>query len=215
MVYSNAESGAMNNLNLLRVVCCFVAICEGEGCSRKHQAAPNPEDQISVEMQQRLTEEMEFRQRAKAYPGQFAQQEQGVTGQLRKQDEEQIRVIVLKDHITSRAFPNPKDDHKFFFIDSKSDYEKEAFKRIFHTKDPEVIVGTERVLYSHNGTPSDKLTGTRCIVYSAGITYLVGRNAYAETCSYTGNLGAERFEYTLLFTNAEWRIVKKEHGPNS
>jgi len=135
----------------------------------------------------------------------------------RQEDERQIRIAVFKDHVKYRL-----SDHKFFrqafpasFLKVASAQETDILAPYFATNFPQVIVicGTNRVVYETDGTYSDRLNGGNACLYEVSIDSIDRSSAKARGEVWFGSTGMESFIYTLIKTNNQWLIVKRESGP--
>lgn len=135
----------------------------------------------------------------------------------RRYDEQKIRVMVLEDHISSRLVGNADAPslYKFYFLDITSGHEKRSLGQFFHDSKPPVICGTDRLMHGDYGIALDRVTGARVIVFSVKIESFSFSEARVTSTSYTSNTGAESFNYTLIHTNKQWKIIRKEIRPMS
>jgi len=137
-------------------------------------------------------------------------------GHTNRWHEEQIRIVVLKDFVSGRLGGDDQSPFKFFLFDVPSEYEASVLSQFFHNSKPPLIFDTNRLaIFREHAQAMDRIKGSRVIVFSASVDFLKFPEARATADSYTSCTGGDSYKYTLQFTNGEWRILTKEHGPMS
>ncbi len=128
-------------------------------------------------------------------------------------DRGSICALVLEDHLRSRSFPavTPTPHFGVYFVNVDSSSESNLLWTAFKTNWPTVVIGTNRLWIPKGAPYLDRLTGLNAQVFNAKVISYEFPNAKARSIASFGNTGAEAFIYTLLHTNGQWTIVKKQH----
>lgn len=133
---------------------------------------------------------------------------------VRPTHQEAICALVLEDHVRSRSFPTliPTPTYGVYFIDVVSSSESNMIWTAFKTNWPTVVIGTNRLWIPEGAVYVDRFTGLNARVFNAKVTSYDFPNAKARSIASSARMGAEAFNYTLLHTNGQWTIVKKQNG---
>jgi hypothetical protein len=135
----------------------------------------------------------------------------------RRHSEEEIRVAVLKDHVPRHFVTdlNRGVNYRLFVLDVASERESRALTESFRGSRPPVICGMARIIYGDRRISLDRVTGERVMVFRVSVTSFTPTTAQVTSSSYTSDTGGEYFNYTLIRTNGQWRIMAREYNGES